>query len=93
MLPAVLRTFLVFFVGGLLITAAVISLFLTSSIVWTDCLHDNPNHTCGDALLFAAVSPVYGVMSGWPCISCPLLLGLHWPSLVARFSAVCLCGT
>jgi hypothetical protein len=40
------------------ITAAIISLFLIGGIVWTDCLHNNPNHKCGDALLFAAVSPV-----------------------------------
>ena len=60
MLIALFRTFLVFFVGGLLMTTAVISLFLIGGIVWLDCLHDNPNHTCGDALFFVAVSPFYG---------------------------------
>jgi hypothetical protein len=75
MLPAMLRTFLVFFIGGLLMTAAVVSLFLSGGIVWTDCLHDNPNHTCGDALLFAAVSPVYGVMIGMAVYFLPLIVG------------------
>jgi hypothetical protein len=74
MLLAMLRTFLVFFIGGLLMTAAVVSLFLVGGIVWTDCLHDNPNRTCGDALLFAAVSPVYGVMIGMAVYFLPLIV-------------------
>ena len=64
MLIALFRTLLVFFVGGLLMTTAVISLFLIGGIVWLDCLHDNPNHTCRDALLFVAVSPFYGITIG-----------------------------
>jgi hypothetical protein len=42
MLLAMLRTFLVFFIGGLLMTGAVVSLFLIGTTVWTDCLHANP---------------------------------------------------
>jgi hypothetical protein len=56
--PAMLQTFLVFFVGGLLRATAVISLALSGGIIWFDCLHDNPGHVCGDALLFTAISPV-----------------------------------
>ena len=75
MLIAMLRTFLIFFVGGLLMTAAVISLYLTGGIVWLDCLHDNPNHTCADALLFVAVSPFYGITIGMAVNFLPLIVG------------------
>jgi hypothetical protein len=71
----VFRTFLIFFVGGLFMTAAVISLFLSGGIVWLDCLHDHPNHTCADALLFAAVSPLYGVIIGMAVNFMPLMVG------------------
>src|SRR5262249_51981487 len=53
---AMVRTFLVFFVGGLLLTTAVISLFMIGGMVWLNCLHDSANQTCGDALFFAAAS-------------------------------------
>jgi hypothetical protein len=75
MLIAMLRTFLIFFVGGLLMTAAVISLFLTGGIVWLDCLHDNPNHSCVDALLFVAVSPLYGITIGMSGNFLPIIVG------------------
>src|SRR5260370_19075634 len=75
MLITVFRTFLIFFVGGLFMTAAVISLFLSGGIVWLDCLHDNPNHTCADALLLAAVSPLYGVIIGMAVNFMPLMVG------------------
>ena len=75
MLIALFRTFLVFFVGGLLMTTAVISLFLIGGIVWLDCLHDNPNHTCGDALNFVAVSPFYGIIIGMLVNFLPLMVG------------------
>ena len=75
MLIALFRTFLVFFVGGLLMTTAVISLFLIGGIVWLDCLHDNPNHTCGDALFFVAVSPFYGIIIGMLVNFLPLMVG------------------
>jgi hypothetical protein len=74
-LIALFRTFLIFFVGGLLMTTAVISLFLIGGIVWLDCLHDNPNHTCGDALFFIAVSPFYGIIIGMVVNFLPLLVG------------------
>jgi hypothetical protein len=74
MLLAMLRTLVVCFIGGLMI-AAVISVFLIDSIVWTDCLHDNSHHTCGDALLFAAVSPVYSAMVGMVVYFLPLIVG------------------
>ena len=75
MLIALFRTFLVFFVGGLLMTTAVISLFLIGGIVWLDCLHDNLNHTCGDALFFVAVSPFYGIIIGMLVNFLPLMVG------------------
>ena len=75
MLIALFRTFLVFFVGGLLMTTAVISLFLIGGIVWLDCLHDNPNHSCGDALFFVAVSPFYGIIIGMLVNFLPLMVG------------------
>ena len=56
-------------------TAAVISLFLVGGIVWLDCLHDNPNHTCADALLFVAVSPFYGITIGMAVNLLPLIVG------------------
>ena len=75
MLIALFRTFLVFFVGGLLMATAVISLFLIGGIVWLDCLHDNLNHTCGDALFFVAVSPFYGIIIGMLVNFLPLMVG------------------
>ena len=61
MLLAMFRTFLVFFLGGLLVATVGITLILIGQIVWLDCLHDSPARTCGDALLFVVVSPVYGI--------------------------------
>jgi hypothetical protein len=72
---ALFRTFLIFFVGGLLMTTAVISLFLIGGIVWLDCLHDNPNHPCGDALFFIAISPFYGITIGMVVNFLPLIVG------------------
>jgi hypothetical protein len=75
MLIALFRTFLIFFLGGLLMTTAVISLFLIGGIVWLDCLHENPNHTCGDALFFIAMSPFYGITIGMMVNFLPLIVG------------------
>ena len=75
MLIAMLRTFLVFFVGGLLMTATVICLLMIGETVWRHCLHDNCNLTCGDALLFAAVSPVYAIGVGMALNFLPLIVG------------------
>ena len=74
-LIALLRTFLVFFVGGLLMVATVICVLLIGDAVSKHCLHDNPNPTCGDALFFAAVSPVYGIGIGMALNFLPLLVG------------------
>ena len=73
--PAMLRTFLVFFVGGLLAATAVISLVMSGGIIWLDCLHDNPGHVCGDALLFAAISPFYGLLLGMFVGFLPIFVG------------------
>jgi hypothetical protein len=62
--PALIRTFLIFFAGGLLLTAAAISIFLIGSMVWLQCLHDDPTQTCGDALFYGAASPIYGIIIG-----------------------------
>ena len=71
---ALLRTFLVFFVGGLLLTSAVITLFLIGDSVWRDCLQDNPADACGDALFVAATSPIYGLVLGMGLNFLPLLV-------------------
>jgi hypothetical protein len=72
---AMVRTFLVFFVGGLLLTTAVISLFMIGGMVWLNCLHDSANQTCGDALFFAAASPFYGIVIGMGVNFLPLVVG------------------
>jgi hypothetical protein len=78
--PSLIRTFLIFFAGGLLLTAAAISIFLIGSMVWLQCLHDDPRLTCGDALFYGAASPIYGVIIG---------MGLNFlPLAVAAFLAV-----
>jgi hypothetical protein len=59
-----LRTFLILFLGGLLITAAGISLFMIGDMVWRQCLHDDPSQGCGDALFFSVAAPIYGVIIG-----------------------------
>jgi hypothetical protein len=58
------RTFLIFFLGGLLLTAAAISLFMIGDMVWLHCVNDNPSQTCGDALFFSVASPIYGIIIG-----------------------------
>ncbi|MBO0753345.1 MAG: hypothetical protein J2P53_14600 [Bradyrhizobiaceae bacterium] len=60
--PVLLRTFLAFFLGGLLLATVVISLVMSGSMIWAGCFHDDPGYLCGDALLFAAVTPFYGVV-------------------------------
>src|SRR5262245_4910444 len=72
---AMVRTFLVFFVGGLSLTTAVISLFLIGGMVWVNCLQDNPNPTCADALFFAAASPFYGIVIAMGVNFLPLVVG------------------
>jgi hypothetical protein len=73
--PAMLRTFLVFFVGGLLTATAVISAAMSGGIIWLDCLHDSPGHVCGDALLFTAISPFYGLLLGMFVGFFPIFVG------------------
>jgi hypothetical protein len=73
--PALIRTFLIFFAGGLLLTAAAISIFLIGNMVWLHCLHDDPSQTCGDALFYAAASPIYGIIIGMGINFLPLAVG------------------
>ena len=73
--PALIRTFLIFFVGGLSLTAAAISIFLIGNMVWLQCLHDDPILTCGDALFYGAASPIYGVIIGMGVNFLPLAVG------------------
>jgi hypothetical protein len=73
--PALIRTFLIFFVGGLSLTAAAISIFLIGNMVWLQCLHDDPSLTCGDALFYGAASPIYGVIIGMGVNFLPLAVG------------------
>ena len=72
---ALIRTFLIFFAGGLLLTAAAISVFLIGNMVWLYCLDDNPNQACGDALFYGAASPIYGVIIGMGINFLPLAVG------------------
>ncbi len=67
------RTFLIFFVGGLLLTTAAISLFLIGELVWLHCVGDN--QACGDALFFAAASPFYGIVIAMGVNFLPLVVG------------------
>jgi hypothetical protein len=73
--PAMLRTFLVFFVGGLAVAVAVISLVLSGGMIWMDCFHDNPGHFCGDAIFFAVATPFYGLVLALFVAFVPLLAG------------------
>ena len=72
---AMVRTFLIFFVGGLLLTTAAISLFTIGNAVWLHCLNNDPYQTCGDALFFAAASPFYGLVIGIGLNFLPLFVG------------------
>jgi len=74
------RTFLIFFLGGLLLSAAAISLFMIGDLVWLQCFHDDPSQSCGDALFFSAASPIYAVI---------LAMGFNFlPLFVAALLAV-----
>jgi len=75
MLIAIFRTFLVFFLGGLLIATVVITVVLIGRTVWLDSFHDNATLTCGDALLFVVVSPVYGIGIAMALYFLPLIVG------------------
>ena len=72
---AMIRTFLVFFVGGLLLTTAAISVYMIGDTVSLYCLHDDPRQTCGDALFFASVLPLYGAVVAMAVDFLPLLVG------------------
>src|SRR5437879_3427267 len=86
---AKVRTFLIFFAGGLLLTTAAISAFLIGNMVWLHCLHDNPSMTCGDALFYAAASPIYGIIIGMAVNFLPLAVAALLAVLGrARFRAV-----
>jgi hypothetical protein len=73
--PSLIRTFLIFFAGGLLLTAAAISIFLIGNMIWLHCLHDDPSQTCGDALFYGAASPIYGIIIGMGVNFLPLAVG------------------
>jgi hypothetical protein len=70
-----LRTFLVFFAGGLLLAAAMVSLVMSGGMIWAGCFHDDPSYVCGDALFFAAVTPFYAVVIAMFVGFIPLLAG------------------
>ena len=72
---ALIRTFLIFFAGGLLLTAAAISVLLIGNMVWLYCLDGNPNQACGDALFYGAASPIYGIIIGMGINFLPLAVG------------------
>jgi hypothetical protein len=72
---AMIRTFLVFFVGGLLLTTAAISLVLIGGMVWLHCLQDNPSHSCAEALFYAAALPLYGIIVAMGVNFLPLVVG------------------
>jgi hypothetical protein len=72
---ALIRTFLIFFAGGLLLTTAAVSAFLIGTMVWLYCLDDNATQACGDALFYGAASPIYGVIIGMSINFLPLAVG------------------
>jgi hypothetical protein len=72
---AVLRTFLVFFVGGVLLATAVISAAMMGAAIWVDCFHDDPHRFCGDGILLAAVMPFYGIVIAMFVGFVPLVAG------------------
>jgi hypothetical protein len=86
---ALIRTFLIFFAGGLLLTTAAVSVFLSGTMLWLHCLHDNPSQTCGDALFYSVASPIYGIIIGMSINFLPLAVGALLAVLGrARFRAV-----
>jgi hypothetical protein len=70
-----LRTFLVFFVGGWLLAAAALTFVLAGGMIWMDCFHDNRGHVCGDALLFILVAPFYGIGLAMSVCFVPVIVG------------------
>src|SRR5262245_7644015 len=72
---ALIRTSLIFFVGGLLLTTAAISAFMLGDMVWRHCLHDDPRQTCGGALFFAVAVPFYAIVLAMGLNFLPLFVG------------------
>jgi len=72
---ALIRTFLIFFAGGLALTTAGVGAFLIGTMVWLHCLHDDPGQSCADALFYSVASPIYGVIIGMAMNFLPLAVG------------------
>jgi hypothetical protein len=58
-----------------LVATVVITLILIGQIVWLDCLFDSSTRTCGDALLFVVISPIYGIGIAMALYFLPLIVG------------------
>jgi hypothetical protein len=82
---AVLRTFLVFFVGGLLLATAVVSAVMMGAAIWVDCFDDDPLHACGDGILLAAVMPFYSIVIAMFVGFMPLIVGAILAALGRAF--------
>ncbi len=82
---AVLRTFLVFFVGGVLLATAVISSVMMGAAIWMDCFDNDPHHFCGDGILLAAVMPFYSAVIAMFVGFIPLVVGAILAALGRAF--------
>ena len=60
---AALRTFLVFFVGGVVLGTVGVTVIMSFEIIRTGCFGDDPDAVCGDALLIALTTwfPASGI--------------------------------
>jgi hypothetical protein len=70
-----IRTSLIFFVGGLLLATAAISAFMIGDMVWRSCWHSDPTQTCAAALFFATAVPFYAIVLAMGLNFLPLFVG------------------
>jgi hypothetical protein len=82
---AAFRTFLIFFVGGVLFATAAISVVLMGASIWTDCFHGDPHRICGDGILLAAVMPFYSIVVAMFVGFVPLVMGAVLAALGRAF--------
>lgn len=72
---AMIRTSLIFFVGGLMLTTAAIGAIMIGDMAWRSCWHDDPSQTCASALFFAIAVPFYAIVVAMGVNFLPLFVG------------------
>jgi hypothetical protein len=72
---AIIRTFLVFFGGGLLMTAAVIGVFSLVEDVRLLCFEGNAGYSCGNVIWIALATPFAAIMVAMTANLLPLIAG------------------